>query len=110
MFTLIHNLGLVWSDHVGRWLSPTEALACQHFPVVPYLHSPDLKLTSFHFDRQGRSGRHIGPQVGNSMHCGVMGLLQLHSLSEVLHPRIPDLFKNIRLVRPGWMALSVTGW
>ena len=34
------------------------------------------------------------------MHVGVMALLQLHSLSEVRHQRVPELFKNIRLARP----------
>lgn len=100
MFTLIANLGLVWSDHVGRWLSPTEALACQHFPVVmPFIHHPDAQLTSFHTGRDDRNGRKVCEQAGNSMHVGVMTLLQLHSLSEILHPRVPDLFRNIKLAR-----------
>lgn len=107
MFTLISNLGLIWSDHCRRWLSPTEALSCQYFPVVPYLHDPELQLSTFHVAREGRSGRHIGAQVGNSMHVGVMALLQLRSISEVQHHRVPDLFKNIRLARCGSVVVTV---
>lgn len=99
MFTLIANFGLVWADHAGRWMLPTEALACQRFPVVPFLHDPSLQLTSFHLANQYRSGRHIFHQVRNSMHCGVMALLQLHSFSEVKYRTVPSLFKNIKLAR-----------
>ena len=62
MFTLISNLGLIWSDHCERWLSPTEALACQYFPVVPFIHDPALELTTFHIPRDDRNGRHMGPK------------------------------------------------
>ena len=103
MFTLISNFGLVWGEHAKRWLMPTEALACQRFPVLPSLphHDPKLQLTSFHLRNPQRSGRHIFSQVGNSMHCGVMALIQLHSFSEVRHRQVPGLFMNIRLARPG---------
>lgn len=101
LFTLISNFGLVWGEHANRWLMPTEALVCQHFPVVPKLHDPLLELTPFHLRNPHRSGRHVFTQVGNSMRCGVMALLQLHSLSEVRHPQVPSLFRNIRLARLG---------
>lgn len=99
MFTLIANFGLVWADDAARWLMPTEALACQRFPVIPGLRDPSLQLTSFHLANPQRSGRRIFHQVGNSMHCGVMALLQLHSFSEVKHRAVPSLFRNIRLAR-----------
>eukprot|EP00435_Cladocopium_sp_Y103_P053912 s125_g17.t1 len=103
LFTLIHNFGLVWGDHCGRWLMPTEALAAQRFPILPVLphHQPQLMLTSFHLQNPQRSGRHIFSQVGNSMHCGVMALIQLHSFSEIQHRQVPGLFMNIRLARTG---------
>ena len=108
LFTLISNFGLVWSDHVGRWMFPTEALVCQHFPVVPGLHDYSLELTSFHLPNEARAGRHVFTQVGNSMHCGVMALLQLHSLSEVRYPKVSNLLANIRFARTAMTTVTVT--
>ena len=101
LFTLISNLGLIWSDHVQRWLLPTEALLCQHFPVLPYFHDKKDLLTVFHVPNPSRHGRRVGAQVGNSMHVGIMALLQLHSLCEIRRAKVPDLFRNIRLARTG---------
>ena len=112
LFTLISNLGLIWSDHVNRWILPTEALVCQHFPVLPYFHKKDDELTVFHIQNEHRSGRHVGAQVGNSMHVGIMSLLQLHSLAEVRRAKIPDLFQNIKLARTleFWVVVVVYWW
>eukprot|EP00435_Cladocopium_sp_Y103_P024848 s1306_g6.t1 len=99
LFTLISNLGLIWSDHVGRWMLPTETLICQHFPVLPYFHRKEDELTVFHIKNDARHGRRVGAQVGNSMHVGIMSLLQLHSLCEIKRATVPDLFVNIKLAR-----------
>lgn len=80
-------------------MTPTEALICQKFPVLPHVHNPAAMLTSFNAPNPHRNARHVCKQVGNSMHCGVMSLLQLHSLAEVRRPAIPSLFANIRLAR-----------
>ena len=42
------------------------------------------------------------------MHCGVMALLQLHSLADVVVNEVPALFRNIKLARQVWQM--VCGW
>ena len=93
LFTLISNMGLVWRDSdcrdgsgPSRWLMPAEALVCQGFPVVPWLHAGE-RLCSFNENCDSsdhtRSARHVFQQVGNSMHVAVMAILQLHTLMHV---------------------------
>ena len=97
MFTLIHNCGLVWSDTCTppRWMTATELLMCQGFPSVPFIHDPSDGLSVFSFENPKRTGRHVAAQAGNSMHCAVMGLIQLHSLSEIPLQPVCPLFKTI---------------
>ncbi|CAE7573803.1 unnamed protein product [Symbiodinium sp. CCMP2592] len=99
-FTLIANFGLIWSDVARRWLMPTEALICQRFPVLPYIHD-GVSLTSFNSKNKNRNARHVCSQVGNSMHVGVMALLQLHSFADVEVKSVPCLFRNIKHARQG---------
>eukprot|EP00435_Cladocopium_sp_Y103_P054892 s649_g18.t1 len=97
MFTLFHNCGLVWSDTCTppRWMTATELLMCQGFPVVPFIHDSSDGLSVFSFENPKRTGRHVAAQAGNSMHCAVMGLIQLHSLSEIPLQPVCPLFKTI---------------
>ena len=92
--TLIRNCGLLYCDGLNRWMFPTELLATQGFPVVPKifnLEHPDLpKLCSFNYERESRSGRHMGFQAGNSMHTFPMTVLQLHCMIGLKHQKIPD--------------------
>ena len=97
MFTLINNCGLVWSDAASppRWMTATECLLCQGFPVVPFVHDPSHHLSVFSFKNPNRTGRHVAAQAGNSMHVAVMGLIQLHTLSEISLRPVCPLFKSI---------------
>lgn len=101
MFTLINNCGLIWNDTAtpSRWMTATEALMCQGFPVIPLLHDPKDCLSVFSLENSQRNGRHTCAQAGNSMHCAVMALIQLYTLSEIpLRPVCP-LFKHIQSAR-----------
>ena len=109
LFTLISNFGLVWHDGAKRWLMPTEALVCQRFPVLPYIHD-GLELTTFNTRNESRNARHVCSQVGNSMHVGVMALLQLHSYAEIETRPMPCLFRNIKLARRlalNWFTIAL---
>lgn len=101
MFTLINNCGLVWSDTCAppRWMTATELLMCQGFPVVPFVHEPADHLSVFSFPNEHRNGRHVAAQAGNSMHVAVMALIQIHSLSEIRLQPISQLFKSIHEIR-----------
>ena len=69
----------------SRWLMPTEALAVQGFPVHPKqlevfrAAAPDLRLCSFHTAREGRKGRAVIQQAGNSMNACCIYACFLHS-------------------------------
>ena len=95
LFTLTSSMGLIWTDSPEnlphRWLAPTEALVCQGFPVVPFLHDSYLAnpLCCFHVVSPDRGGRHVFQQAGNSMHVAVMAVLQLHTHSSVRMCRFP---------------------
>lgn len=63
----------------GRWLSGSEALLLQGFPVHPVLHK-GLKLSSYHFPNPSRSSRTMRTQAGNSMHVGAITVQILYVL------------------------------
>ena len=101
LFTLIAQGGLVWSDTSTpkRWLLPTESLVCQGFPVVQGIHDMTDGICTFHFENPNRHGRHVVAQSGNSMHVGVMAVLQLHSFHAVQLKPMPTLFSDISAAR-----------
>ena len=52
--------------HCSRWMTATESLLMQGFPVHPRLHQ-GFRISCFNFDRQGRRATHVRAQSGNSM-------------------------------------------
>lgn len=82
LHTFIHNMGLIWVDNVkedcGRWLSPTEVLMAQAFPVHPELHK-NWKVCPFNFPRALRRPRAVCAQSGNSMSILCTYIIALHS-------------------------------
>ncbi|CAE7587716.1 unnamed protein product [Symbiodinium sp. CCMP2592] len=105
LFTLTSSMGLIWTDSPEnvphRWLAPTEALVCQGFPVVPFLHDSYLTkpICCFHVASPDRGGRHVFQQAGNSMHVAVMAVLQLHTHSCVELNRPSPLMMQISASR-----------
>ena len=109
LFCLMANFGIVWLEceddpSKTRWLLPTEALVTQHFPVMPFLHDKSLDWTSFNMDNPKRQARHVCSQVGNSMHCGVMSVLQLYVLSEIKYKMLPNIVRNTSLAKSALRA------
>ena len=101
MFTLINNCGIVWSDTSSppRWLTATETLMCQGFPVIPFIHNSADGLSVFSLKNSNRVGRHVCAQAGNSMHLAAMALIQLFTLVEIPLKPVCPLFKTIHEVR-----------
>ncbi|CAK0833972.1 unnamed protein product [Prorocentrum cordatum] len=62
-----------------RWLSPTESLVAQGFPVHPHFprRAPGELLCSFNAARSDRTPRTVGSQSGNAMHVNVAGIVAL---------------------------------
>ena len=80
----------------GRWLSGTEALVAQGFPVHPIMHPEETKekrgmnLCSFNWWRPGRQARIMRKQAGNSMHLFAITVQFLYILMHV-KVSLPDL-------------------
>ena len=72
----------IWVDNVkeesGRWLTPTEVLMAQAFPVHPQLHK-NWKVCPFNFPRELRRPRAVCAQSGNSMSILCTYIIALHS-------------------------------
>ena len=121
LHALIHNMGLIACDSipraerqdselempnlaVRRWMTPTEALATQGFPVHPHfpprvpsaLSRPGELLCSFNFP-QPRKLRATCGQAGNSMNVTCAGVLDLHYLCCLKLVPISPLFHTIAL-------------
>ena len=104
--TLVRNMGIVYWDGdltvPGRWITGTEAVCSQGFPVHPEVirAMPEgTRLCSFHTKLESRSTRHMWCQAGNSMNCLVIGLLDLHALLCWRHVSVPGLLSSIRAGR-----------
>ena len=103
--TIIANVHLLYSDRVSpsRWLTGSELLVTQGFPVLPGLWGEDPKnfpvLCSFNIPRPSRTSRHLRDQAGDSMNTMVMTMLALHSWMEWPRKPLPSLFSNIRKSR-----------
>ena len=65
-------------EDCGRWLSPTEVLMAQAFPVHPELHK-NWKVCPFNFPRALRRPRAVCAQSGNSMSILCTYIIALHS-------------------------------
>ena len=105
LHTLIHNAGLIFCDSYGersdepRWLSGTETLVAQGFPVHGALHGYLLAIrppiTSFAVRMPGRSPRLVAEQAGNSMHLGC------------LLPQLMYDYQGVRLISDNPMVRSL---
>ncbi|CAK9099072.1 Uncharacterized protein SCF082_LOCUS46421 [Durusdinium trenchii] len=102
--TIIKNCSIMYWANASpeRWISGTEAVCTQGFPIHPEVTRAlpaETRLCSFHTKRQERSTRHMWCQAGNSMNCLVMGLLNFHSSMCWKPVHVPDLLSNIRAGR-----------
>ncbi|CAJ1459978.1 unnamed protein product, partial [Effrenium voratum] len=83
-----------------RWLTGTEALCGQGFPVHPQVASSiPLPFCSFHEKRESRTSRHMCAQSGNSMNVLVMAVIDLHSLWSWKRLQTPALLQAIHMAR-----------
>ena len=88
LHTLIANPSLNFSDDVHRWLTPSECLMYQCFPLTPYLGNPQgfsRQCCSFssHPDHP-RNRRAVMRQAGNSMNIPCVSAMTLFALMFVL--------------------------
>ena len=102
LHTLIRNPAFHWSLDDHRWLSASEMLMAQCFPVLPRLANPrgsPARCTSFcaggHLGPRDRSRQHVVAQAGNSMNvsvCGFMRLFVLMWATRADQSRVASLF------------------
>ena len=80
-----------------RWLTATESLVLQGFPVHP-LQSDlfDKQLTSFHIARDRRPNV-VRQQAGNAMFLPKILVSNLHGLLSWRRPQLPSLIVNLRI-------------
>lgn len=113
--TLIHNMGLIACDSipptapeesnlrmrdpaVRRWMSPTEALATQGFPVHPLFPARPQPLCSFNVVRpQPRKLRAVCGQAGNSMNVNCAGVIDLHYLCCLQPATVSPLVRAVHM-------------
>ena len=83
--------GCVWqlrSNYHKRWMTCSECLAAQAFPVWPRFFK-NLALCSFAVQNRERPPRSAAVgQAGNAMHCHVCGVILLYALTQV--PRVVE--------------------
>ena len=69
------------ADAGGRWLSGTEALLAQSWPVHPIIHNANLQCCCFRVKADtDRSAKRMRVQAGNSMNLFVIQVQLLHML------------------------------
>ena len=71
---------------------------------MPGCHQPSYARCVFNLPRADRIGRHVYQQAGNSMHVGVMSILQLYSFAAVKHRKLSSLLANVRIARAALRA------
>ena len=104
LYTIIHNPGLHWSQKHRRWLSGSEMLLSQGFPVVSRLANPrgsPARCASFCASvGSGKSTTEPGSsrtrnckvaQAGNSMNISVCGFMKVYILLFVELMDMPGL-------------------
>lgn len=84
--TVIKNAGQMWSHIHKRWLTPSELLVAQGFPVrSSFTHG--RPCCSFAVERPPhmppRKRSAIIGQAGNSMNCNIAGIMLLFCFLEV---------------------------
>ena len=101
------NMGLIFCDSIpgpggecsSRWLTASEALVCQGFPVHPEFsgRSSSSMLCSFNVPRSARNCARVRHQVGNAMFIPKIMVAHLHGLLSWKPHRLPDLVSNLAL-------------
>ena len=107
MNTLIKNMNLIYCDSIGpcacaRWLSGTEALLLQGFPVHPCF--PDAPVnerhyTSFNVGGIDRSCRKVCEMAGNSMNVNVVGVALWHTYMNFKFKPVSSMLGMLSLMR-----------
>eukprot|EP00959_Pyramimonas_sp_CCMP1952_P256068 5348486-Pyramimonas_sp.AAC.2 len=87
--TLIKNMGIVFSNAHGRWLTWRELLMLQGFPIYPGA-KVNLEPTVFDYSRSSvffpdRKRNQVLGQVGNTMNLNVIGAGMLWLMTNVLY-------------------------
>ena len=83
------------SDRHGRWLTASETLRAQAFPVSVEL-SDGVPLCSFACPGSTGSGRTArSAQAGNSMHCVIAAIAVLYAAAEVKLQRPRSLSSSL---------------
>mgnify|MGYP002395801129 CR=1 FL=1 len=77
--TVTRNVGLLWVEKHQRWMTPSELLLSQGFPVMcASVRDMNLPLTSsFQEEVRGRKRAAQAHQAGNSMNVNTMGYVHL---------------------------------
>eukprot|EP00959_Pyramimonas_sp_CCMP1952_P467695 9492040-Pyramimonas_sp.AAC.1 len=88
---ILKRAGITWCHF--RWLTPTEVLASQGFPVFPFECAPRARC-SFNFVRRGRMRDTMKAQSGNAMNAAVVGGVLMHAL---LMPVTPEFETMCRM-------------
>ena len=98
--TLIKNVGIIYSLPHKRFLTPSEGLLAQGFPVLAMADSA-RPLCSFNYDRPRKRTAVLG-QAGNSMNVQAAGLAGIiYPLVNFTFPDTPlhSLVQRMRMVR-----------
>lgn len=112
--TIIRNVGILWSDVHNRWLTPSEVLQCQGFPMTTEL-SCGVACCSFPKERApfpGRKRAAMLEQSGNSMTTVVAGLCCAFALLHV--PKVSGGYvartaNALKRARRSSLSLDFTG-
>lgn len=116
LHTLIHNCGMLMCEsipetsanphgmpkaNVRRWMTGSEMLVAQGFPLHPSFPRRPLNggiLSSFEVSRP-RKVRVLGAQAGNSMHTNCAGMLDVHFYTCVSEYRISPVFRRVAFLK-----------
>ena len=107
LMTMIHNLHFLYSSMFRRWMTSSELIVAQGFPLHPEINAWAFTeegpagvvypASSFNMKRPTKFGerkaRQVGGQVGNSMHVNVVGIVMLWCL---VSPKRVDTLPGMR--------------
>jgi hypothetical protein len=111
---IVRNMHLVMCDSLKdsppRWITATEALVLQGFPVHPLQSELGLELTSFNAPRKERRPNIVRQQAGNAMFLPKIFVSNLHGLLSWRRPKLAWAGQagpsQLRLARPAQTKMA----